>query len=60
VDNRGSSLKTVGRNIVGIFSSINPPLSGINASRRDTRYLLKEIKRLGCLKTKKIYGGVEV
>jgi hypothetical protein len=32
-------LKNCGKaNIVGGFSSINPPLSGINASRRDMRY----------------------
>jgi hypothetical protein len=40
-------LKNCGKAIiVGGFSSISPPLSGINVSRRDMRYLLKEIKCL--------------
>jgi hypothetical protein len=45
-------LKNCGKaNIVGCFSSTNPYLNGINTSRRDTRYLLREIKRLEWFQT---------
>jgi hypothetical protein len=38
--------------ILGDFSSIHPPLSGIEARRRDTRYLLKKLKYVECLQTR--------
>jgi hypothetical protein len=54
-------LKHCGKvNIVGGFSSINTPFSGINASRRDIRYLLKEIKCLECLQTNRIMCEVKL